>query len=198
MNLTDIGFVYVLENKKLGICKIGKSRKPENRLKTLAMTTGLIDPITYVTKEVPNYHLLEKIAHKHFKEKYTTGEWFSVTLTEIVSFLENEIETNTELAKPRFKRDWNEIANNLSNKIEEHFVPEKALLMQQQAIQADLRDAKMILEATYEACLLYETDEQKAIEQANELTSHMTGIVLLDDEDITSGYYQKFLGLNNN
>lgn len=218
MNLTDIGFVYVLENKKLGICKIGKSREPEKRLNTLAMIAGVVNPTTYITKEVPNYHLLEKIAHKYFKEKYTTGEWFSVTLTEIVSFLENEIENNTELAKPRFRKDWNAIAKHLFNKIEEHFEPEKDILMQQQDIQvnlrdakmildmqgdclermkmqADLRDANMILEATYEACLLYETDKQKAIEQANDLAYDRTGIRLLNDDDITSGYYQKLLAL---
>lgn len=70
------GYVYVVKSGET--YKIGKSKDPENRLKTLQ--TGASHKFEVVAMiETPDCDTLEKQFHKCFIHKRTHGEWFNLT-----------------------------------------------------------------------------------------------------------------------
>lgn len=80
------GTIYLIEDKNNEVYKIGMTKgDARKRLKQLQTgnSTNLELLETYET-EYP--HRLETILHRRFKSKNTTGEWFSLTLEDVVNF----------------------------------------------------------------------------------------------------------------
>jgi hypothetical protein len=78
-------------NKRNGFIKIGKSKWPQFREKTLQADEPEIELITFW--EAPA--TLEKQLHKRFAEQRQRGEWFELTFKDLKSIKDimNEYET---------------------------------------------------------------------------------------------------------
>lgn len=76
--------------------KIGRSKKPEMRLKSMQDNGRLKFSETFVSNLIPDYAKAETSIHKLFSEKRRTGEWFDITFDEAVSQVK-------ELAKKRIE-----------------------------------------------------------------------------------------------
>lgn len=73
--------IYIMSNSKH--LKIGKSRDPMKRLQSLQ--TGSSEPLSLeACFRVFDDGLAEKKLHEHFKERRLHGEWFLVTVHEII------------------------------------------------------------------------------------------------------------------
>ncbi len=69
------GFVYLIENKRNGLHKIGFSRFPSVREKTLQAE----EPELAMVKCWPANPSHEKMVHAQFKDKRMRGEWFRLS-----------------------------------------------------------------------------------------------------------------------
>ena len=77
-------FIYIIGSDKAPY-KVGISRDPNKRLKSLQ--TGHPFPLQlHYTKEtdICKTKLLETVIHRHLKMHKTSGEWFDVTLANII------------------------------------------------------------------------------------------------------------------
>ena len=70
--------VYVISNLKAGIVKIGVSKHPEKRMKSLECQCGMKLFMWHQSKVLYNAYAVENLMHKHFAEYRTYGEWFVV------------------------------------------------------------------------------------------------------------------------
>jgi predicted GIY-YIG superfamily endonuclease len=82
----SIGYVYVMECKRVGYFKIGYTNNISSRLKQLKTANPTIQ-ITYYQK-VNNMFELETFLHERFKNKKVKGEWFDLTNAEIVDIID--------------------------------------------------------------------------------------------------------------
>ena len=78
-------YVYLAEFES-GYCKIGVSINPMLRLKDVS-SKNQISVKNYVLVE--GYYELEKILHKHFKDKRRYSEWFEIDFNYLVEFVKN-------------------------------------------------------------------------------------------------------------
>jgi hypothetical protein len=87
----ESSYVYLMLNKRNGFIKIGKSKWPQFREKTLQADEPEIELITFW--EAPA--TLEKQLHKRFAEQRQRGEWFELTFKDLKSIKDimNEYET---------------------------------------------------------------------------------------------------------
>ena len=74
------GYVYYIMNYDNGLYKIGRTKAPEHRLKTLKANSGL--PLILMYKQfTDDMYLLEECAHNHFSfppHEQVYGEWFRI------------------------------------------------------------------------------------------------------------------------
>lgn len=74
------GHIYFIMNYDNGLYKIGRSKNPERRLKTLKANSGL--PLILMHRLfTDDMYLLEKCAHNHFSfppHERVYGEWFRI------------------------------------------------------------------------------------------------------------------------
>jgi len=83
--------VYVIKSAS-GLTKIGFSKNPKRRLTQIKLS-GYFSEIILLFSPEPNYDLdaryLEKILHKHFKNKRKFGEWFDLRLDDIKEMIKS-------------------------------------------------------------------------------------------------------------
>jgi hypothetical protein len=94
-------FVYLMEDLRNGAFKIGRSKTPSKRERTLQSEA----PSVVLRLAIPSDERHEKQLHAHFNGKHLRGEWFSLTADElmwIVSFLK----TNGDSARATVDHDW--------------------------------------------------------------------------------------------
>ena len=70
--------VYVISNQAIGLVKIGVSKNPEQRMKTLQCNCGMKLFVWHQTIEMDCAYELESRLHKHFAPYRTYGEWFRI------------------------------------------------------------------------------------------------------------------------
>lgn len=78
---TPMGFVYVMQNRRNGLFKIGFSKKPYFREKTLQSQEPEVEMIFSHKGSIE----LEKLIHGNFSRNRIRGEWFSLTEDELES-----------------------------------------------------------------------------------------------------------------
>lgn len=83
--MNDIGYLYVISDGNKS--KIGKSKTPEKRIKTLIDTCGISDPQFFVSSECSDMSKKENECHHHFKDLNVHSEWFSVSFDSAVDFV---------------------------------------------------------------------------------------------------------------
>ena len=73
--MSKVGFVYLISSTS-GHYKIGSSKKPNNRIKQLAATTGPYE--LELIKEVKVYapEMYEGVLQEYFADYRVLGEWF--------------------------------------------------------------------------------------------------------------------------
>lgn len=80
--MNDYGSVYVIKTK-CG-CKIGASKNPKNRIKSLQTISPLKFERIYIGENCSNYFENEHLLHEKFKSKRSNGEWFNEKFETIV------------------------------------------------------------------------------------------------------------------
>lgn len=94
------GFIYIIENN--GVYKVGYSKNPQRRLKTLQ--TGCSNKLKLVYQleiETAKTYIIEKIIHKSLSRYKVLGEWYKTDLDEIISSI--------NFAKIRYDNDGTDI-----------------------------------------------------------------------------------------
>jgi len=74
-----IGFVYTMVSRRTGFIKIGFSKSPEARERTLQSQ----DPMLEILRTWPGCMATEKFLHQHFAAKRVRGEWFSLSKSDL-------------------------------------------------------------------------------------------------------------------
>ncbi len=95
-------YVYLAEFES-GYCKIGVSINPRVRLKNVS-NKNQISLKDYVLVE--GYYELEKILHKHFKEKRRYSEWFEINFYDLIKFVEN-LDYKHIYKEKKYKKEYN-------------------------------------------------------------------------------------------
>ena len=71
------GFVYVIERPD-GYVKIGRSMRPEARMRAIAMQAGFEPKNTWISEELENAAFVERASHEWLTCWRTIGEWFEI------------------------------------------------------------------------------------------------------------------------
>lgn len=74
----DYGHLYVVEDKARGLCKVGMSKKPENRIKSILSGAGLPDDsFHFISPTILSPRTIEKAVHNELAPFRVKGEWFN-------------------------------------------------------------------------------------------------------------------------
>jgi predicted GIY-YIG superfamily endonuclease len=77
-------YVYLIQCEATGNTKIGRSKNPEERIKSLQTSNaGKLRIISKIVCNDGDAHLLEQRLHKEYKDKRLHGEWFKLTRDDI-------------------------------------------------------------------------------------------------------------------
>lgn len=76
-----VGYIYAIEFLG-GVVKIGASRFPDKRIKTIAAMNGCKSPEFYISELVENHLSIENEIHKHLSDRKIFSETFSLSLNE--------------------------------------------------------------------------------------------------------------------
>lgn len=79
----DTGFVYIIENGNRKV-KIGKSRKPLQRIRTAQTQGGFRAENIFISDRIADYENIETELHRRFREHRFIGEWFAIEFEEAV------------------------------------------------------------------------------------------------------------------
>ena len=73
----NLGYVYVIADRERNMVKIGRTKDPRRRTRSVLSAAGISPDkaMVYVTPVVLDYASLEKSALKKFSGKRTNGEW---------------------------------------------------------------------------------------------------------------------------
>lgn len=73
----NLGYVYVIADRERNMVKIGRTKDPRRRTRSVLSAAGISPDkaLVYVTPVVLDYSSLEKSALKKFSSKRTNGEW---------------------------------------------------------------------------------------------------------------------------
>lgn len=71
------GCVYIIEDSKERLVKIGRSEKPEQRVDTIRTTSGRVVRRVFISSQFYGYQKAEILAHKELADSRRVGEWFS-------------------------------------------------------------------------------------------------------------------------
>ena len=114
---SNVGYVYVLHDKKGNRCKIGKTRLPLERYSTLRGAAGLKeeDCEFYVSDIMENHSSFEKQAHNYFNNCKISGEWFLCSYNDVVNYIKNNQEKITEERINELEKQDEEHSKNLLN-----------------------------------------------------------------------------------
>jgi len=94
-------FVYVMEDLRNGLFKIGQSQTPEKREHTLQSEVPQVSLRFYV----PAHDSAEKELHDMFAAKRIRGEWFQLTQQDILSIIEF-LKQHGDLYRASADYDW--------------------------------------------------------------------------------------------
>lgn len=81
------GHIYILENSQ-GFIKIGRSKNPKLRIRTLETQGNIEIKRTYTSEKLDDCGHFERVMHRKFKNYLLKGEWFSAAFEDA----KNEIE----------------------------------------------------------------------------------------------------------
>jgi len=81
-------FVYVIGDPVKNLVKIGVAQDVNKRLKQLQTGNSTELEVLWVSCVCSNAYKVESIAHKKFEEHKILNEWFLVSVSEVVNFLE--------------------------------------------------------------------------------------------------------------
>lgn len=81
-----VGYIYAIEFLG-GVVKIGASRFPDKRIKTIAAMNGCKNPEFYISELVERHLSVENEIHKHLSGKKIFSETFSMSLNEAVDVI---------------------------------------------------------------------------------------------------------------
>ena len=115
---------YLITSEKTNLIKIGKSTSPKKRLKELQCGSSEVLKISHIFDAD-----IERLLHINFNDKRSHGEWFSVTLMEVLSYVEKSIDLNdfqesTNDYVKKYQENSSKIVNDIclffdNNKIDE-------------------------------------------------------------------------------
>ncbi|HZF00893.1 MAG TPA: GIY-YIG nuclease family protein [Methylomirabilota bacterium] len=94
-------FVYLMEDLRNGLFKIGQSQTPEKREKTLQSEV----PETSLRFYMPAHDAAEQELHEMFSGKRVRGEWFELTPRDILSVIEF-LKQKGDLSRASADFDW--------------------------------------------------------------------------------------------
>jgi hypothetical protein len=94
-------FVYLMEDLRNGLFKIGQSQTPEKREKTLQSEV----PETSLRFYIPAHDTAESELHEMFSKKRVRGEWFELTPQDILSVIEF-LKQKGDLSRVSADFDW--------------------------------------------------------------------------------------------
>ncbi|MDM8551805.1 GIY-YIG nuclease family protein [Desulfobacterales bacterium HSG2] len=77
------GFIYVIRNES-GKVKIGKSRNPLQRARSLQMQGGFKTSEIFISNEIADYDKAEVVLHERLRDYKYIGEWFDIGFEEAV------------------------------------------------------------------------------------------------------------------
>ena len=83
-------FVYVIKNPLNETVKIGVAHDVEKRISQLQTGAGVELELIYQSMICSNAFSIERDVHAHFEKYRTFGEWFKVSPTEVIDYLENQ------------------------------------------------------------------------------------------------------------
>jgi Rha family phage regulatory protein len=83
-------FVYVLKNPLNETVKIGVAQDVQKRIVQLQTGAGVELELVYQSMVCSNAFSIERDVHAHFEKYRTFGEWFKVSPTEVIDYLENQ------------------------------------------------------------------------------------------------------------
>lgn len=85
----DCRFVYLYRNEFSGLCKIGITNNPKTRLCQLINSSGMYLQDLLVLECQVDYDehplTVEKFLHMYFREKRKYGEWFELSIRDILA-----------------------------------------------------------------------------------------------------------------
>lgn len=81
-----VGYIYAIEFSG-GVVKIGASRFPDKRIKTISAMNGCKNPDYYISELVESHLSVEHEIHKHLSDKKIFSETFSLSMTEAVDVI---------------------------------------------------------------------------------------------------------------
>lgn len=74
--IKDTRFLYLIHNKHNNCCKIGISKDPKNRKRSLECSSGSQLELAAVWEVQHEAREVEKLVHSAFSSSRTVGEWF--------------------------------------------------------------------------------------------------------------------------
>lgn len=89
-NNSNRQFVYVIKNPLNETVKIGVAHDVEKRMSQLQTGAGVELELIYQSMVCSNAFSIERDVHAHFEQYRTFGEWFKVSPTEVIDYLENQ------------------------------------------------------------------------------------------------------------
>lgn len=120
------GFVYVVESTDGSVVKIGKTTKPNQRIKTLQSKPKAKGRV-YVSVLQPDHSSIERECHRHFHSKRIFGEWFCLRFDEAVSYLESILEAEiSEDEAEKQKQEKRKQEKQCVDRFLEYFFPDKS------------------------------------------------------------------------
>lgn len=96
---SSCGHVYVIEAR--GRVKIGRSKTPRSRIRTLATQGGSRPERIHITPLHENYQRTELDAHAVFHAHRVVGEWFDVSFETAVTIVESLFQRYGEISDER-------------------------------------------------------------------------------------------------
>jgi len=108
--------IYLIRMEGKNLCKIGVSKTPKTRLRTLNVP-GLYIAMSY---KVPHAYEIEKALHSYYFSKSVAGEWFDLS-DEDIDALPELIRKLAQDNITRTKRSIGSFSNHISKKKAEQF-----------------------------------------------------------------------------
>lgn len=89
-----VGYIYAVELH--GFVKIGASRFPDKRVKTLAAMNGCKSPEYFVSELVESHLSIENSIHKHLSSRKIFSETFMIKMSEAIEVINQFCEAVTD------------------------------------------------------------------------------------------------------
>lgn len=83
--LSEQGFVYILEDKKNNLVKIGMSKNPKQRIRNIESTSGRSFSKVFISDFIYDYKRVEVLAHDELSDHRRIGEWFCCSYDEALN-----------------------------------------------------------------------------------------------------------------